>query len=327
MRDFEYFEPTTIDEAVSLLIKYGKKAKVLAGGTDLLVTMKQGMVKPDCLVNIKKIPGMTHVSYDGKKDFKIGALTTLRDLESSPPIQEKIGVLAQAARQVGAARIRSLGTIGGNLCQDVKCLYYPWACLWRRAPCYRAGGGVCYQVKGANSCQAMATSETAPALIALEARASVIGLQGERTVPIEKLFVEAGVTALQDDEILTTIEIPSSPPYTSGVYLKHSLRGAIGFAIAGVAVVITLESNGGACSDAKIGIIGTARTPIRASKAEEMLKGEKIENNLIDQVAQTASGETHPISDIRGSATYRRRMVSHLVKRAVRQALDTAKKV
>jgi len=327
MRDFEYFEPATINEAISLLVRYGKKAKVLAGGTDLLVAMKQGVVNPDCLVSIKRIPSLNHISYDGKKGFKIGALATLREVESSPLVQEKIDVLAQAAHKVGAARIRNLGTIVGNLCQDVRCLYYPWAHLWRRAPCYRARGNVCYAVKGAKSCQAMATSDIAPALITLEASVSAVGLQGERTIPIEKFFAEAGVTTLQEGEILTGIEIANPPPHTWGVYLKHSVRGVLDFALAGVAVVLTLDSNGGACNDAKIGLIGVARTPIRASKAEGMLKGERIEDNLIDQAARAASGEVRPIGDIHGSATYRRRMVNYLVKRAMRQALDIAKKV
>ena len=327
MRDFEYFEPTTIDEAISLLVRYGGKAKILAGGTDLLVTMKQGVVNPDCLINIKKIPDMNRIGYDEKKGFKIGALTTLLELESSLLVQEKTGVLSQAAHRVGAARIRSRGTIGGNLCQDAKCVYYPWAYLWHRPLCYRAGGNVCYAVKGARSCQAMATSETAPALIALQARANIVGPQGARTVPIEDFFVEAGVTAVQGDELLIAVEIPNPPPRTSGVYLKHSLRGAIDYAVAGVAVVLTIESNGGACRDAKIGLIGVGRVPVRASKAEGVMKGKEIEDNLIDQAAQVASGEAHPISDIHGSATYRRKMVNHLVKRAVRQALDTVKRV
>jgi len=325
MRDFEYFEPGTIDEAVSLLAKYGKKAKVLSGGTDLLVIMKQGMVTPDCLINIKRIPDMNGIGYNGEKGFKIGALTTLREVESSPLVQENIEVLAQAAHQVGVVRIRHLGTIGGNLCQDVKCLYYPWAHLWHLSPCYRSGGDVCYAVKGAKSCQAMATSETAPALIALQARANIVSPQGERNIPVGELIVEAGVTALREDEILRTIDIPILPPHTAGVYLKHSLR-ASNFAIAGVAVVLTLESSGGTCNDAKIVLIGVGRTPIRASKAEGMIKGKRIEDNLVEQAARTASGEAHPITDIHGSATYRRRMVSTLVKRAMWQALDAAQK-
>lgn len=326
MRDFEYFEPATIDEAISLLAKYGKRAKVLAGGTDLLVTMKQGVVNPDYLVNIKKIAGMSYIVYDEKEGLRIGALSTLREVASTPLVQNRFSVLAQAARQVGAPRIRNMGTIGGNLCQDAKCLYYPWAQLWHRPPCYRAGGNVCYLVKGAKGCQAMATSETAPALIALQARAKIVGPEGARVMPLESFFVEAGVTAIREDEVLLAIEVPNLPPHTSGVYLKHSARGAIDFAIVGAAVVLTFEASDDFCSDAKIVLLGVSRTPTRARKAEGMIKGKKIENNLIDQVSQTASREAHPISDIYGSVTYRRRVTDHLVKRAIRQALDAAKK-
>lgn len=326
MRDFEYLEPATVAEAISLLAKYGGKAKVFAGGTDLLVYMKHGVAKPEYLINIKRIPGMNHISYDRAKGLSIGALATLLEVEKSPVVQRQTGVLAQAAHSVAAPRIRSLGTIGGNLCQDVKCLYYPWAHMQRLAPCYHADGDTCYLVKGAKKCQAMATSELAPALIALEARVSALSAQGERTIPIEKLFIEAGANALKQDEILTGIEIPDLPPRTAGVYLKQSMSGAINCALAGAAVMLTLDSHGGFCSDAKIALIGVTRTPLRAKKAEGMLKGEKIQGNLVEQAAQTAMGEAHPLSDIHGSAAYRRAVVRQLVRKAVGQAADRAAK-
>ena len=268
---------------------------------------------------------MNNIDYSGGKGFRIGSLATLRDVESSPLIRQRIGVLAQAARQVSVARIRSLGTIGGNLCQDVKCVYYPWAHLWRRAACYRSGGDVCYLVNGARKCQAMATSDMAPALVVLGAKLVIAGRHGEKTVPVEQFFVEAGVTVLQEDELLTAIEIPDMPLRTVGLYLKHSRRGAVDFAIAGVAVVLTFGVDNETCSEAKISLIGVGRIPLRISKAEVILRGQKITDGLIEQVAQKASAEARPVSDIHGSADYRRRMVGSLSRQAISRAWDMVK--
>jgi CO/xanthine dehydrogenase FAD-binding subunit len=205
MKDFEYFEPATLSEASSLLSRYKGEAKVIAGGTDLLVGMKQGIINPRYLINIKKIPHLNHIDYDEKKGFSIGALTTLHAVETSLRIREKIRLLAEAAHRVGVTRIRNIGTIGGNLCQDSKCLYYARTHLWRWAPCYRGGGDVCYAVDGAKRCQAMATAETAPALLCLGAKVKVTGLKGERAVAIDDFFGSAGETNLGADAILTEI--------------------------------------------------------------------------------------------------------------------------
>lgn len=326
MKDFEYFEPATLSEAIALLIKYKGKAKVLAGGTDLLVGMKQGVVSPRYLINIKNIPNLNHIYYDEKEGFRIGALTTLHSLETSQIVREKITMLAQAAHQIGAPRVRNVGTIGGNLCQDVKCMYYATIYLWGRAPCYRGGGDVCYAFEKATDCVAMATAETAPALICLDARVKVVGPKGERTLATEHFFTSAEVTELREDEILTEIEIPNPLPHTAGVYLKNSKREAIDFAIVGVAVVLRLQSKDGACSDARIGLIGVARTPIRAHKAEEILRGEKMKDDLINQAAQAAAEESHPLGDIYASASYKRMMVKTLVEKATKEALEAAHK-
>lgn len=179
-------------------------------------------------------------------------------------------------------------------------------------------------MKGAKSCQAMATAETAPALLCLNARAKIAGPTGERHVALEDFFISAGVTALQDDEILSAIEIPNPPAHTGGVYLKHSLRGSIDFAIAGVAVVLTLEPRNGACNDARISLLGVARIPMRARRAEGVLKGKTVVDNVIDQAALAASEEARPLGDIFGSAAYRRKLVNVLVKMATKEALEGA---
>lgn len=326
MRAFEYFEPASIAEAVSLLAEYGEKAKVIAGGTDLLVKMKHRVTSPGYLIDINRIPGLDRIDYDEKEGCRIGALATLHQVETSSQTREMIGVLAQAAHQVAAPRIRSRGTIGGNLCQDSQCLYYGRTPLWGRVPCYRAGGDICYAVEGAKSCQAMATADTAPALICLDAKARIASPEGERTIPLEEFFVSPGVTALRENEILTAIDIPASGNHMAGVYLKHSMRGAVDFAIAGAAVLLKRDAKEGVCRDARISLIGVARTPIRARRAEGIIKGTRIDNNIIAQAARAASEEARPLGDIYGSAAYRRDIVRVLVERAARQVWEAVKR-
>lgn len=316
LKPFEYFEAKTVEQAVKLLSSYGAKAKVLAGGTDLLVSMKNKKVSPQYVVYIKGIPELNYIKYSQKAGLKIGSTAILQSIADSPTIKEKFGVLAAACSKIGTPQVRNMGTIGGNLCQDTKCLNYARIDLKREPSCYRAGGNVCYAVKGAKRCQAMAIGETAPALICLDAKASICGPTGERTLSLEDFFVSSGIVDLQEGEMLSGIEIPNPKRHTEGAYLRHSMRGALGFALAGVAVLLTV--NNGVCRDARIGLLGVARIPIRARKAEELLKGEKIKDNLVDQVARVASTEASPLGDIFGSTRFRREMVKVLSKRAIK---------
>ena len=325
MNDFQYFEPTTLEEAISRLAEYGKKAKILAGGTDLIVSMKKGLLRPECIINIKNIQGLSSISYDEKTGLHIGALATLADIASSSVIKDKAGILAQAVRQVGAGRIRNRATIGGNLCQDVKCLYYPWAHLWHMPVCHRSGGNVCYFVRGAKSCQAMSVSETAAPLIALQANVNIAGPHGGRTMPADKFIVAAGQTSLEDNEILTGIQLPDMPARSSGIYLRHSRR-VLDFTMAGAAIVLTLKPGDGVCGDARICLNGAGHSPIRAEKAEALLTGNRIEDTLIEKAAEAASSEARPIGDIHGSADYKKRTIKRLTREALKQAFDMASK-
>ncbi len=324
MRDFEYIEPKSVSEAVSALAKYRGKARLIAGGTDILITIKNGSASPDCLINIKTIPKLNNISHDQKQGFTIGPLTTLKAIETSPLINDKLPILAQAAHQIAAPRIRSVATIGGNLCQDTKCLYYAQFVQWQEPPCYRADGDVCYAVKGAKRCQAMAIADIAPALLCLNATASISGTKGDRTLPFADFFVGSGEVSLNQDEMLTAINIPDPPPQTTGFYLRHSLRGAPEFVIAAAAAVITV--NDSTFTDVRIGLLGVNRTPIRAPEAEQLLIGNKIDDNLIEQAAQAAAKATRPLGDIFGSAAYRRKITPVLVRRALKQALQEVRK-
>ncbi len=284
---FEYFTPKTIEEACSLLAKYKGEARILAGGSDLLVKMKNRRMIPSYLISIQNVPDLDYIRYDEEEGLRIGALTTLEAIKTSATIRRRFGILGQAAGVMASVEIRNQGTIGGNVCN------------------------------------AAPSAETAPALIALAAKAKIAGPEGERTVALEDFFTGPGETVLQTGEILTEIQIPNPPPRSGGVYLKYSIR-KMDIAAVGVGVVLTLDG-GETCADIKIVLGAVAPTPIRARKAEEVIRGQEPNEELMARAAQTASEESRPIDDIRSRAENRRKMVGTLTRQAIEQAAKEAK--
>jgi len=289
MGPFEYFEPLSIEETVSLLKKYGDKAKVLAGGTDLVPQMKEKTIRPEFVISIGRIANLDYIRLDGEKGLKIGALTTIRSIEQSPQLQPKYGLICQSASQTASIAVRNVATVGGNLCN------------------------------------ASPSADIATALMALSAKTKLVSPAGERIVPLEDFILGPGATALKTDELLTEIQIPSPPAHTAGVYIKYTTRGGEELALIGVAALLTLSAGDGTCTEAKLALGAVAPTPIRARRAEEMLKGKKIDKELIEKAARTASEESSPIDDIRGSAEYRREMLKIFTRDAIRQAAELAK--
>jgi CO/xanthine dehydrogenase FAD-binding subunit len=279
---FEYLSPQTVAEACSLLSKYGKSAKVIAGGTDLLVKMKERELAPQYLVGLKGINDLDYIEYDEVGGLRIGALTSNDSVAGSVVIREKFGLLSEAAAKIGTPQIRNMGTIVGNLCN------------------------------------AAPSADTAPPLIALGARVKLVSSKGERTVPLEEFFTGPGETVLQTNELLTEVQVPKPIPSTRGVYLKLFPRGAVDIAAVGVAVLLIL-SDDGTCSDAKIVLGAVAPTAVRATRAEVVIKGKQDKNGVIEEAAETAAEEARPISDVRCSADYRREMVKVLTRRALVQ--------
>ena len=288
---FEYIEPRSIPEICSLLYRYGDEAKILAGGTDLLVRMKEKEIRPRYLIDLKAIPGLNFIRYVEGSGITIGALTCLSDLEESPLIQEKAKILTRAAPTIGAIQTRNKATLGGNLCN------------------------------------ASPASDMAPALLALEARIKLIGLGGERIIPLEDFFLGPGKTCLNPGEILAEIIIPGKMLGKTGVYLKHSTRRALDLAIVSTAVVMETGSDRAYIQDIKIALGAIAPTPLRLKSVEEMLKQELPEEPLLEQAAQKAATEVSPITDLRASAEYRREMVRVLLKRGIKSAWEELKRV
>jgi len=281
---FDYLEPETIEGTLVMLSKYDKRSKIVAGGTDLILQIRQKAVKPEYVIDITRIPGLDYIMLDDPQGLRLGALTTIRALETSVELQKRCPIISQAASQLGSVAIRNVATLGGNLCN------------------------------------ALPSAETAQVLVALSAQVSIIGPAGERRLPLEDFFIGVGETALKPNELLLEILVPKLTPHTSGMYIKHSARGAIDLAIVNIAVVMTMGPDKKICKDARIVLGAVAPTPLRARKAENMLKGKKIDGALIDRAAQVASDEARPrMGSIRGSLEYKKEMVRVLTGRAIRE--------
>ena len=315
MKRFGYKNATTIADAVSLL-KAGNAA-VLGGGTDILNLLKVGALTtpPDTLVNIKNISGLDSISEDAQ-GLKIGAVAKLSDIAASEAVKGKYSALAKAAESVASPPIREMGTIAGNLCQEVQCWYFRRSFLTGTYfDCFRKGGRQCFAVTGENRyhailggkvCFAVCPSDTAIALTALD---STI-ITNMRSIPIGDFFEVLG-NVLNDDEIITEIQVPVPKSGTKQTFIKFALRPTMDFAIVNIAVVITTEA--GKVSDARIVLGAVAPMPYRATDAEDTLKGKAINETVAETAAAAAVKDAVPLSNNK----YKIQIAKTLVKRAV----------
>ncbi len=284
MIPFEYFSPQNIHEALSLLKRNREKAKLLAGGTDLLVQMKKNDIQPHYVIDLKRIPGLVGIQGDHNGGLRIGAMTTISEIESSGIVKERFPILSEVAKIIGSVQIRNRGTIGGNVC--------------RAAP----------------------SADFVPILIAAGAKLKIAGQHDERTVSLEDFFVGPGKTLLRYDEILREIGVPRPSGKWGSVYLRHTPRQTMDLAVVGVAVLIALDDMDNTCRDVKIALASVGPTPIRAKEAEKRLLGKTVTESVIEESAKVAAKEIRPISDAYGPAWYKKDIAVVLVRRAIAQA-------
>jgi len=282
----EYFEPKSIGDALSVLAKHGAAAKVIAGGTDVMVDVKF-KEEPGALVNIKKIGGLSGISESGGA-IHIGSLTTIREIETNALIREKLPVLWEAAHQFASLQIRNTATIGGNIC--------------RASP----------------------SGETLSPLLVLDAKAVMAFSNGEQMQPFSAFFQGPGKSLVGSNGLLTEIEIPIPPASSKAVYLKHAVRGAMDIAMVGVAVMVTPDSGKNNLQDVRIGLGAVAPTPLRAGKTEALLRGKTPSTALLKEAGAMSASEASPISDQRSSAENRRWIVEALTKRGLAQTWKAA---
>jgi carbon-monoxide dehydrogenase medium subunit len=281
---FEFYQPATLQEASRLVIENGPGGRFLAGGTDLVIAMKEKGLLPKYIVDLKRVPGLSGIRENSDGSITLGALTTMREIETSPLIKKKYPFLAQSAAEVGSIQIRNRATIGGNMAN------------------------------------ATPSADTAPALIALNATAKIASASIIRTLALEEFFKGPGQTVMSADEILTEITIPETAPSLVGEYIKFSPREMMDLAYVGVAVAYNLGAKDKKCDGVRIVLGAVAPTPIRAKRAEAVLEGQVLTEALAEKAGQIAAEESKPISDVRSSADYRRAMVGAMTKRALLNA-------
>jgi xanthine dehydrogenase YagS FAD-binding subunit len=310
MKAFTLANPTTLDQAVELLAQRAKRGarervQLLAGGQDLLTEMKEHLAEPELLVNLKGIGGLDRIEIDAAGALSIGALATVAALEDHAEIRTRFPVLHEAARSIASPQIRSVGTVGGNLCQRPRCWYY----RSEHAKCIKKGGSECFSKTGLNKYNAILgggpsyivhPSDLAPALVALEAQARLRGPGGERTVPLERFFTlpsEGSVlkeNVLADDEILVSVSVPAPPPGMKSTYLKFKERGSFDFALVSVAAAVWLES--GSVSRARLVLGGVAPIPWRSEDAERALVGKAMDASSWKAAGEAAMIEADPLA-------------------------------
>lgn len=289
MKDFEYHSPGTLEEACQLLKKYDGKARVLAGGTDLIPGMYRREIAPEQVINLKAIPGLNFIALEESKGLFLGSLVNFNEIIYSPIIAKHYSILKEVSGRIASHQIRNLATIGGNLCN------------------------------------AAPSADSAPVLIALDSAVTLVGPGSkERTLPLEKFFTGPGETVLAHGEILIQIHIPLPKLRTGISYIKQTTRQALEIAIVGVAALVQLEKKTEKCSSIRLVIGACAPTPLRVSAAEEILIGKKIADLDIEAAAQAAGEAVKPITDVRASERYRKEMVKVQCKRALEEAISRA---
>jgi carbon-monoxide dehydrogenase medium subunit len=286
VRRFEIALPSSVEDCLAILAGHGEEAKLVAGGTDLLPQLKNGLLKPGWVVDLSGVSRLRTLAIDGERGLRIGAAVTARELELHPGLRAGYLAVAESGALVGSVQVRNLATIGGNLCN------------------------------------AAPSADMIPPLLALDAEAVIAGPKGERHVPLASFFLGVRRTVLGPDELLLEIVVPPPGPRSGGNYLRHTPRRELDIAVVGVASQLTLSN--GVCAKARIALAAVAPVPLRATAAEQALEGQSVTPPLIERAAQLAVEAARPISDQRGSLEFRRHLVRVLTRRTLTTALERA---
>lgn len=289
MRRFEYYAPGSLSEALSILQEHGDGGRLLAGGTDLLVQMKEAGLHPSYVISLRRLPELRGIDFEERTGLRIGACADMAAIEAHPVVRQRYRALFEGASLIGSVQTRNMATIGGNICN------------------------------------AAPSADTAPPLIVLGAVAEVESPGGRREMTVEEFFTGPGTTALGRDEILVALRLPVPPPHSGSVYQRHTPRQEMDIAVVGVGAILTLEPDGETIQEARIGLGAVAPTPIRAREAEDALTGQRPSEDLFARAAELAVVASRPISDVRGSAAFRRELVRVMTRRCLSVALERAR--
>ncbi len=281
---FDYIAPKTLNELFELLENYGDKAKIKAGGTDLLIKLNNKVLQPEVIIGLKNIQELDFIEFDEKDGLRIGALATLSEVANNSIVKEKYPSVAYAASVTATNQVRNMGTVVGNLCN------------------------------------AAPSADNAPALLSLGAKAVIVSKNGERVIPLDNFFKGPGLSDLKTGEIMKEVTVPIQPENSFTVYKKLSPRSAVDIAIVNVGVMVKIQNN--KFTEANIFLGAVAPIPLRAKKTEEFLLGKNVQEDIIYEAGKIASSEATPITDVRSSQEYRKLMVEIITRRAIQEAVD-----
>jgi 4-hydroxybenzoyl-CoA reductase subunit beta len=321
---FKLLRPRSVEEAINYLGTHTGNVRVLAGGTDLIPSMRQKLFEPGLVLDLRGIGAMRGIKAGSDGGVQIGALTTLHAIERSELLRQHYSVLTEAASTVASPVLRNMGTIGGNICLDTRCLWYNQSLPWRKGCgfCIKKDGDLCHVAPGGTKCWAAFSGDTPPALLCLDAEIEIAGPAGVRRERLADFYTGLGdnYRQLQTDELVTLVFLPAAAAGYRGVYRKLRVRGSIDYPLAGVAVVMKLSSNGksvGHIADARIGITAVNPAPLLVKGASELLAGRVLDDTLAEAVGDLAAKTAKPLTTSALTPEYRREMIRVFTKRAV----------
>jgi 4-hydroxybenzoyl-CoA reductase subunit beta len=335
---FKLLRPRTVEEAVSLLAKHSGRVaagdssahvpshnvRIVAGGTDLIPSMRQKLFEPQYVLDIRHIAELKGIREQQGTGVEIGALTSLTTIEHSDLLRRRYPVLTEAAATVASPLLRNMGTLGGNICLDTRCLWYNQSLTWRKGCgfCIKKDGDLCHVAPGGAKCWAAFSADTPPALLCLNAEIEIAGASGLRRLPLREFYTNDGVAYrnLQPSELVTRVFLPESSADYRGVYRKLRVRGSIDYPLAGVAVV--MKRSNGHVADARVAITAVNPAPLLVKGASELLAGKMIDEALAEAVGNLAAKTAKPLTTSALTPEYRREMIRVFTKRAVLQAAN-----
>lgn len=316
---FKLVRPRTLADALGTLNDHAGSIRVLAGGTDLIPSMRQKLFEPEFVLDIRHIAELQGIREQKGSGVEIGALTSLTAIEYSNLLRRRYSVLTEAAATVASPVLRNMGTIGGNICLDTRCLWYNQSLTWRKGCgfCIKKDGDLCHVAPGGTKCWAAFSGDTPAALLCLNAEVEIVSPRGARRIPLREFYTGLGddYRKLQPDELLTRVFLPEAAADYRGVYRKLRIRGSIDYPLAGVAVVI--KRSNGHVSDARVAITAVNPAPLLVKGASEALNGKAVDDAIADAVGVLAAKTAKPLTTSALTPEYRREMIRVFTKRAV----------
>ena len=316
---FRLLRPRAIEEAVAYLAQHAGNVRVLAGGTDLIPSMRQKLFEPGSVLDLRGLSELGGIRPLTNGGVEIGALTTLSSIEKSVYLRQHYPVLTEAAATVASPVLRNMGTVGGNICLDTRCLWYNQSLTWRKGCgfCIKKDGNLCHVAPGGTKCWAAFSGDTPPALLCLNAEIEIAGPDGRRRISLRDFYTGDGENyrKLLPTELVTRVFLPAESADYRGIYRKLRVRGSIDYPLAGVAVA--MKRSNGHVADARIAITAVNPAPLLLQKAGEMLIGRAVDEALADAVGDLAARTAKPLTTSALTPEYRREMIRVFTKRAV----------